>query len=702
MPDERRENEMQANKKIPQNPLTKINLRKYTREIILVFYPVALLLADRKWIVNKNDIDVWFYNGYFSLPLNVFQETSPTVASQYFDTRLPFTLLGHLVYSVFPESQAKIVFNLGIMHVVIILTVYTLMKKISYPNNAFVGAMLLSTNVFYLRMIGSDYVDLGVVFYLSITLLLIHRNIPTGQGPVTLTLIGFTLICMLLTNPLSIFLMPLVVIYGVLHFPNDHKKASKNFYLKISGWISLGSIFSLIFFQVIYLQLTGRHQFILLPTFYQIRIPTEIYQGGFSNILNNSPWNRMLFFAILLSALHSVFRSGKIKTKIQKFWIYSPLLFLTYLFFTSSSTASIFLSRDGLYVSFLFIFVSMSLLVNLFNSASFKNLNVVIISGFIVVLNFFNLIYFQKEIEFETKYLNSLQFTVIASSILFLVSNLKRFNFQVAGTVTAILLVFFQSTIQWKFDGNSSVVDARRYIMEGEQKEIPFFFLRRESDDFANFASIPASFSAKGWWKTNLNYPDCIGFVGTTGFLPNSNLVIISRSKIVDSSDFSLFKDCLGSIEVTSEKKFNDNRGVYYIAKLKIPKTLFSNNLTFIGSSLPTVVGFQEGNRMAAGSETKAGVLTFGPYLILEPGSYNVVIEYSSNSLNSFDAVGTVENSRVVLKVGELKSTGSTQKLDKHEFEIVISERISAFEVRTIYSGQGVLKIEKILVDKLQ
>lgn len=673
-------------------------LKQYFREILLILYPWILLFINKIWILNKSDIDVWFYNGYFSLPLKIFKEESPTIASQYFDTRLPFTMLGHFIYAITPNEISKLVLNLALMHTVIILIVYSLMKKISNKNSAFIGCMLLNSNIFYLRLIGSDYVDLGVVFFVAIILMLIYKSIDGNFQSKYLFAIGFFLLCLLLTHPLSVFMFPLIFLFAFALADDNKVKFQKINFVHILKWTTLGSITSLLYFQMIYILLIGKKQFIFLPSFLQYSIPSEDFEKKIYVILNESPWNRMFFLTILI-AITSIFFLNKTKTSyVQRFWFYAPLIFLTYYSLIKPSSLNVFLSRDGLYISFMFIFVFMSLQASLFSTFKLSNANLVSIYFFVVILEIarFGDLRFPEFRNIGN--FDAFVFTLLISAFVGLIKIINKRNLKSLNMIILFLVVLFQSTINWNFDGNQSIENARQFISKGSNGDIPYFFFSKNNRaEFANFASIPASFSPKGWWKTNLDYPDCHRFVGGGSLKPNASLVIISRSNVKNSGNFSLFKDCLGEVKIDAQQEFYDSFGPYFIAKLIAPREIQDKSYVFLGSTLPTIVGLSDDSKLIMKSRTIAGILTYGPYLNLDKGKYKIAIEYASESANRFDVIGVQQGESIALKVGKLPKSRSTSIF---QFDVILSRDVSNFEVRTIFSGQGNFNIHRISISR--
>jgi hypothetical protein len=127
-------------------------------------------------------------------------------------------------------------------------------------------------------------------------------------------------------------------------------------------------------------------------------------------------------------------------------------------------------------------------------------------------------------------------------------------------------------------------------------------------------------------------------------------------------------------------------------------------NVIFKPKILRSAVGtLINGKLVARNHHTKAGFMTYGPYIKLSKGRYRISIIYQANQLNNkalpwFDvtyALGKIELAHKKLPItgSNFKSISAVVKIEK--------DHLTNIEFRTFYNGQGNLKIDKITLKKL-
>lgn len=117
------------------------------------------------------------------------------------------------------------------------------------------------------------------------------------------------------------------------------------------------------------------------------------------------------------------------------------------------------------------------------------------------------------------------------------------------------------------------------------------------------------------------------------------------------------------------------------------------------GAQLPGNTGNIEGTvRSAEENKDKSGALTYGPYVKLPPGKYEIKIKYSATSddCGSWDMI--FRGSKEVMKQGKF-----TSKDNGFFFEnLTILERDAGkeLEIRSWYTGKGTLKVKELVIKK--
>jgi len=133
--------------------------------LVLLCLPFALLAVDPSWIVSPWIRDPWVYFGYYlDLPAHL-----KTFGQAYFSTRLSVILPGWLAHSLLPAYWANLALHLGLWYVSVGALYATVWQTVG-RRAAFLAAVLLGSNSFFLSAVGSDYVDgFGIAYLLAAT-----------------------------------------------------------------------------------------------------------------------------------------------------------------------------------------------------------------------------------------------------------------------------------------------------------------------------------------------------------------------------------------------------------------------------------------------------------------------------------------------------------------------------------------------------
>ena len=117
---------------------------------------------------------------------------------------------------------------------------------------------------------------------------------------------------------------------------------------------------------------------------------------------------------------------------------------------------------------------------------------------------------------------------------------------------------------------------------------------------------------------------------------------------------------------------------------LGIPQ--LNGKLQFDESDLPSVI-LEEGVPRTV-TDGKKGCLTFGPYIDLAAGEYNILVYYFTD---------TDENTVDVYSLGEYLYQGNLKKDEKiHVINLRLEEETKKTEIRLLYSGTGTLSMQKL------
>lgn len=136
--------------------------------LVLLALPLLLTALQPNWIVSTLYHDPWIYFGYYlNLPNHL-----RTFDGFYYGTRLSVILPGYLAYQVLPPLWANHVLHLGLYYAAV-GPLYLLLKMTAGRRAAFLAALVMGTNFFFLDAVGSDYTQgYGIAYFLTAAWLL--------------------------------------------------------------------------------------------------------------------------------------------------------------------------------------------------------------------------------------------------------------------------------------------------------------------------------------------------------------------------------------------------------------------------------------------------------------------------------------------------------------------------------------------------
>ncbi|HJR90726.1 MAG TPA: hypothetical protein VJ782_11270, partial [Aeromicrobium sp.] len=111
---------------------------------------------------------------------------------------------------------------------------------------------------------------------------------------------------------------------------------------------------------------------------------------------------------------------------------------------------------------------------------------------------------------------------------------------------------------------------------------------------------------------------------------------------------------------------------------------------------LPTQVGHAKGTAMTAASGDAPGAVTFGPYLPMQAGTYEVTLEYSS-SAPAGKPVGRLDvhsSHAGTLAMADL--VGTAGEADRVSVRFTVRRDSPQWEFRTLWNGTGSISIDSL------
>lgn len=132
------------------------------------------------------------------------------------------------------------------------------------------------------------------------------------------------------------------------------------------------------------------------------------------------------------------------------------------------------------------------------------------------------------------------------------------------------------------------------------------------------------------------------------------------------------------------------------------PEAATRSSQTFLPAELPTQIGKLVDGSLVSVEKSGAGFLTFGPYINLIKGQYEIDIIYSSNtpqsqSLGYWDSIG-VDALGQQIKLGSDSITGTSGNKTTIHYTIELTQNLEKVEFRTFFNGKYDLNVHQISI----
>ena len=361
-------------------------LSDYWELLLLFLWPFVLLGFGAQWMVNKTDIDVWFYYGYFQHFLDFWSTYTPTEAHTYYGTRLPFILPGYLTYYIFGDTLGRYVFKLVIVYPAIVFSFWYIARLHTSRLGGFLAAFIFATDIFFVRSVGSDYVDLGVVVYQILTFAILTCSIDSDKPRVLLVWAGFTAACMVFVHLLSAVFLPVFLAYYVyLRAKPSFKERLIPEFTQFILNTGIGAAICIVVCGLIFVAYSNGPLLFFLP---QIKIllfdSTTNYNLPLEFLVTKGYWLVMPFAVISASTAVIVWTrfGGRPLSRSVFFWLsIGPAICIVLAVFRLDGLWFL-ASRDGLYATFFLPITYLALGILLFGSGKLNAASIALISVF--------------------------------------------------------------------------------------------------------------------------------------------------------------------------------------------------------------------------------------------------------------------------------------------------------------------------------
>lgn len=665
------------------------NLRKVSFFPILSF-PLIVAILDNSWLVNKQDIDIWFYSGYFEYFNKYWSYPSPSFSDSYYGTRVPYTLVGIPFFRLLGPELGHIVLAMLLFYLIVYL-MYKFLLIVVDRHVALISITIIVSDPYFYRLIGSDYVDRGVLLFFLSSLHFLFLGLKRSQ-PIFLHISAFSLVAMISTHLMSILILPFFFAFAWT-LSKRH-----NFDLRhLIKSFSISSILGIILFQLIFMITSASTIFYLLPSLLiPFKLDESVYSFPLSQLVENGWW----LLLPLVSLILMIWMLGRaLFQPFEKIWVF-PIathlvtILLIAVFFPGSG--NVILSRDGLYSSFLMPISIFTFAI--FLQVSGLKLNPIQITFLFALALFLSVTSFQFSeilgVGVFDEMINVALILTILFSILHVVSlkPLKTLSF------VFIIVVISIGSI-WIFDGDETIYKNHESISNRSEGKLPYFFFDKTEVGFTSFQSLAASFTDKAWWRTGQSFPDCNQTNGGNLLQENSYVVVLSRQMSI-AKEIVEFKECYSGLKLIKSFKKRDKFGEFTIYEFKTSPDRIFKSFSLIAKNLPGITGKVVGDtKVAVQNLDNKGILSYGPYVKLDKGRYRVTFFYESSADQMFDFVANGSGNQVSVP-SRVLPRGLTDN-HSHTDYLEVSQSGYSYEFRTFFDGTGVMKLKSIQVTQL-
>ncbi len=649
------------------------------------------------------DVDTWFYLGHF-LSLGKFAHVDAFYANNYYQTRLPYTIPGYVVFHIFPLMLAKIVFALCIYATITGSLLYTLKSQIG-RRAAVLAVALMATDIYFVRTTAWNYVDNGVLAYQAAAFAaLTAAGAERSRKIFWIAAAAFFTTSMIFIHIGAATIAPSMVAYGWIRVRPDKQKLRQQSAILaaiIAGvltcqclygflnWLIWGGKFFFIFQQLS----AGQNELNHMDQWQ----PTQLLftYGGWLGV-HLAAW-----VASLAALSMAAFR--RVKLKPFEILCYASVVVLyALLFLFDNEKLTYFLSRQGLYTSFFLLlsYMAIACLLSRGQELSFRSI-LIVCSCFVLSL--------LVRLWFDGSDIPSLpQLPVWATAIIFGALLIAASVPRTPAWKTAVLCIAALPTLflWWKFEPTQDVYKIVAQLRQMSRGDIPRLWMDRNDPMYLeSLTSASASFTERGWWLRGDDFPiaPLDSLTGDRVFIANSRIHSMAQA-------LAMIKTHVDRAIPIGETHLHLSKGELWVGEFKIwnrmglPPQIPRRQIEHEGvpmSLLTSNIGRIAGTaRTAHAGDTPAGILTAGPAAGLAAGKYEVVVVYGPSAGEQvWDLSARTSKGVRAMVRGGFKPT------QRHDARIVVpitfTRRAQNFEFHSYFSGKGELTVRSLAIHPL-
>ncbi|HVZ70386.1 MAG TPA: hypothetical protein VG891_13060 [Rhizomicrobium sp.] len=670
--------------------------------IFLAVLPVAVWFTNSNVLGNANgDVDTWFYFGHF-MAIGKY-DVSNIIGRDYYETRLPFILPGCLLFQLLPLTWAKMAFAYLIYATTLSSLFYTLRAYMPHRTAALV-LMLLASDIFFVRAMGWNYVDAGVIVYQSLTLASLTAARSSSRRLLWVGIAAFFFTCSIFCHlgvVLSIF--PIAIYAWLCLDPaNLSRREIRNLvYAAITGVIVCQ-----VFFGLLNAWINGRDFFFILLLF-----NIAIGETHSSQVGQQSPWELLrdygwltLPFAIWIASgialvLGLLNRVKLDRTRTAMFLM--TFLICSVLWLLDELQFSYYLARAGMYVS-LYLPICYLGIAALLMRAPQPTAAATLAIGSVFLFSLLIRLHYQGA---TPPWLPQIGGVWLAGAALGL---LLSCAYLVPGRVLKAAILCFAAVptlfVSWRFEDTRDAYASFMVLREMAGNELPYIWTRHD-DPLYRTVILPviSSFTERGWWIHGEDFPN-----DPMDAWQDEKVFVVSSTMRSLAEAQKLAATRVERIEPVRSRLIHLSQGDLWIGEFRA-----SNTMAVLGRFPPALLkkgkipaadmyslnGTTQGEARVA-SEGSRGTLMYGPYISLAPGRYKFTIVYGPVSGNQEWDICSQQNDRATTIVSG--KFPSTNRRDGHITRILqFDKKVVGLEIRAFYSGAGRLTVRYVGITPL-
>ena len=645
-------------------------LPEHISSIAIALIPLLYFAINPCFGQNQaGDIDTWFY---FGLAKSFWHHLGHDFHNDYYETRLPYIIPAALIFAIPSERIASLIFSYLVYCTCAFSLFYVLCKHVAKPT-ALLATMLMASDFFFMRAVGWQYVDGGVLAYGSLTFAALTAAAASRHRYALTALSGFFYASMVIVHIGSAPLGIALIGYAILIFDVGKLERKECFRLLIYA------LFGVVVCQAVYgllnVYLYNAHFFFedqqVAAGKYTRKFPPALWLP--LDVLFSIGWWLTLHIAAWAAAAIMITAQIVRKYKPNAFQSYCMWsVFVTYsiLFGLDYFHFSLFLGRDGLYVT-TYLLLSYMFIGSIL--PSFSRFSVVMIASvpFLVSL----IARFKLGLIPAYSAAPWLVGLLLGMLLIGVWLTRNRTGLAFAALAAAVLTL----PITWSLRYERAIYTAREAIAGIVGDKLPYFAFS-DSDPIYKpvVIGLVGSFSPRAWWLICRDFPNCLGhFIGP-------RIVIVPSSNPNSSKVARMASSVVPEAILSHASRIDRPEQDVYVYSFNIPRS----PLLIPATKLPSSVGLIKASARVASEGTQAGYLIYGPDATLNSGRYEVTVKYEAEGESgSWDVVSTAG----ILAKGSIPDThGAAAEI---AVTVDLPNGADDFRMRMFYSGHGSLAV---------